>query len=577
MVNIFINDKPLLVREDATVLESSREDKYASRQYDIKIPSLYYLKGVQAEDLSGLSVCEIKGIDGLVNASTIRVQEGMEIYTKTPAVINAQKTALSKILELHDLDCKNCHRTGNCELQQLQHHFRMTKDPQNAKIKTVPTDESGIIIRDENKCVRCGRCVAACGNIQGIAAIEMVDGKVILAKGAKSLSETKCVNCGQCIAVCPVGALRERDDTDKIFAAIADPRKFVVIQTAPSTRASVGEYFGYPVGSETEGKLAAALRELGFDRVFDTEFGADLTIMEEASEFIARMKNHEPLPMATSCCPGWVKFCEQEFPELLPNISSCKSPQQMFGAVVKSYFAEKEGITKENIVVVSAMPCTAKKFELSRENQAGTGVSDVDYSITVRELGRMLERAGVQFKSLANEKFDFPLGMGTGAGAIFGATGGVMEAALRTVADWLSGESLDKIVYESVRGVKGVKEATVSIAGKNVKVAAVSGLANAKALMEKVTSGESKYDFIEVMACPGGCVNGGGQPQQVSDTRTVVDIRAERANVLYGLDERAAIRKAHENPEIKELYRAYLDQPGSKKAHELLHTTYAKR
>lgn len=580
MIRIHINGNPVHAREDATILEASREDKYASKQFDINILSLQYLKGVQQADLSGLSVVEVKGMDGLINASTVKVTEEMEIYTKTPSVIEAQRAALDKILAIHDLDCKNCLRTGKCELQQIQYRLRLTKDPQCAKIKTDPIDESSIIVRDNNKCVRCGRCIAACTTIQSIGAIKMegegLTGKVVPAEGT-SLNDTKCVNCGQCIAVCPVGALRERDDTDKIFAAIADPKKFVVIQAAPSVRASIGEYFGYPIGSETEGKLAAALRALGFDRVFDTEFGADLTVMEEAAEFIDRIKNGGMLPLATSCCPAWVKYCEQEFPEFLPSVSSCKSPQQMFGAVVKSYFAKKEGIAKEDIVVVSAMPCTAKKFEITRDGEAGAGVPDVDFSITVRELGRMIESAGIPFLALPNEKFDSPLGFGSGAATIFGATGGVMEAALRTAADWLSGEELKDVSYTAVRGIEGLKEATYTIAGKEVKVAAVSGLANAKALMEKIAAGKADYSFIEVMACPGGCVNGGGQPQQLAVIRTVVDLRSERAEALYGIDENAGIRKAHDNPEIKELYSAYLGEPGSSKSHELLHTTYVKR
>jgi NADP-reducing hydrogenase subunit HndD len=579
-IRILINGHPLRIREDATILEASREVKYASRQFDIKIPSLYYLKNVQQADCSGLSVVEVKGMDGLINASTVKVVEGMEIYTKTPAVIEAQKAALDRILDIHDLDCKNCLRTGKCELQLLQWQFRMTKDPRYAKIKTDPIDESGIVVRDSNKCVRCSRCIAACTDIQGIGAIKMegegLAGKVVPATGM-SLNDTKCVNCGQCIAACPVGALHERDDTDKIFEVIADPGKFVVIQAAPSVRASIGEYFGYPIGSETEGKMAAALRALGFDRVFDTEFGADLTIMEEATEFIDRVKNGGVLPMTTSCCPAWVKYCEQEFSEFLSNISSCKSPHQMCGAIVKSYLAGKEGIARENIVVVSAMPCTAKKFELTRDNEAGAGVPDVDFAITARELGRMIKRAEIPFLALPNEEFDSPLGLGSGAGTIFGATGGVMEAALRTAADWMAGESIAEIAYEDVRGIEGVKEAAYTIAGKEVKVAVVSGLANAKALMEKIAAGEAQYSFIEVMACPGGCVNGGGQPQQLADIRTVVDIRSKRAGALYGIDEKANIRKAHDNPEIKGLYRSYLGEPGGEKAHKLLHTAYVKR
>lgn len=571
-----INDFEFPARADATILEASRE-AYGAKQWDIYIPTLQYLKGVQEEDNSGVCVVAVKGVDGLVNASTTKVADGMEVYTRTPEVMAAQTAATAQILATHDQDCANCFRTGNCELQSLVYRQMIPTDPATAKKKVHPIDKSSIIVRDENKCVRCGRCVAACGNIQGIGAIWMVDGKVVPANGAKSLNETKCVNCGQCIAVCPVGALRERDDTDQIMDAIADPKKFVIIQAAPSVRAGIGEAFEYPVGSETQGKLAAALRALGFDRVFDTTFGADMTIMEEAKEFVDRIQNGGVLPMTTSCCPAWVKFCEQEFPDLLPNVSSCESPQQMFGAIAKSYFAEKEGIAKEDIVVVSAMPCTAKKFELTREGQSGAGVPDVDFSITSRELGEMISRAGIRFSALADEEFDSPLGTGSGAGTIFGVTGGVMEAALRTAADWMTGENIAEIKYSAVRGIEGVKEATVSIGGKDVKIAVVHGLANARAVMERVKNGEVDYDFIEVMSCPGGCVNGGGQIQQVSDVRLAVDIRTERASVLYSLDEKAVTRKSHENPDIKTVYQEYLGQPGSEKAHKLLHTTYKAR
>jgi NADP-reducing hydrogenase subunit HndD len=570
-----INDFEFPARADATILEASRES-YGAKQWDIYVPTLQYLKGIKEVDESGMCVVAVKGVDGLVNASVTRVENGMEAYTRTPEVMAAQGAVVARILTTHDQDCANCFRTGNCELQSLVYRQLIPADPSTARKKVHQIDNSGIVVRDENKCVRCGRCVAACEKIQGVEAIKMIDDRVVPAEGA-SLNDTKCVSCGQCIAVCPVGALRERDDADRVLAAIADPKKYVVIQVAPSLRAGIGEAFDYPVGSETEGKLAAALRVLGFDRVFDTTFGADLTIMEEAAEFVNRIKNGGVLPMTTSCCPAWVKYCEQEFPELLPNVSSCKSPQQMFGAVVKSYLAEKEGIAKENIVVVSAMPCTAKKFEITRDNEAGTGLPDVDFSITTRELGTVITRSGIRFAALPNEKFDSPLGIGSGAGVIFGVTGGVMEAALRTTADWIAGKNLTKIIYEGVRGIEGVKEATVSIAGKDIKVAIVHGLTNAKAVMCKVRAGEVSYDFIEIMACPGGCVNGGGQPQQVSDVRLAVDLRTERGTVLYSLDERADVRKSHENPEIKAVYNEYLGKPGSEVTHRLLHTTYAAR
>lgn len=576
MINITINGNPVQAREGASVLEASREDKYASKQFDINILSLNYLKDVQVQDTSGLCIADISGI-GIVNASTVIVKEGMEITTNSPEVVELQKKVLKNILEHHDLDCRNCLRTGNCELQEIQHVLRMTKDPVEAKRKLEPVAEDGIIIRDHNKCVRCGRCIAVCEQTQGIGAIRMegegMDGKVIPAKGA-TLEESGCVNCGQCISVCPVGALRERDDTDEIFDLIADPEKYVVVQVAPSVRASIGEVFGYPIGSETKGKLAAAMRALGFDRVFDTVLGADLTIMEEATELIGRMKKDCNMPMFTSCCPGWISYCENNHKELLDQLSSCKSPQQMFGAMVKTYLAEKEGIAKDRIVVVSVMPCTAKKYELTREDEAAAGVPDVDYSITNRELGRMIERADISFLALEDEEFDAPLGIGTGAGTIFGATGGVMEAALRTANDWLNGSAQENIDYQEVRGVAGVKEAHYKVGDRDLKVAAVSGLENTERLLEKMKSGEASYDFVEVMACPGGCVNGGGQPQQSAKKRTVTDLRAERARSLYRLDQKSSLRKSYENSAIKELYSNYLNEPGSERAHAYLHTTY---
>lgn len=576
MINITINGNPVHAREGATVLEASREDKYASKQFDINVISLSYLKDVQTQDTTGLCIAEISG-KGIVDASSVIVEEGMEITTNSPEVVEMQQKALKKILDHHDLDCRNCLRTGNCELQEIQHRLRTTKTAAEAKRKVEPVIDDDIIVRDQNKCVRCGRCVAVCDKVQGIGAIRMdgegIEGKVVPSKGA-DLKESGCVNCGQCISVCPVGALRERDDTDRIFDAIADPKKYVVIQAAPSVRASIGEIFGYPVGSETKGKLAAALRALGFDRVFDTVFGADLTIMEEAFELIDRMKNGGKMPMFTSCCPGWISYCENNHKELLENLSSCKSPHQMFGAMTKTYLAEKEGIDKDSIVVVSVMPCTAKKHEITRQDQDAAGVPDVDFAITNRELGRMIERADISFMALDDEEFDMPLGVGTGAGTIFGATGGVMEAALRTANDWLNGSPQSAIDFEEVRGVEGVKEASYKVGDRTIRVAAVSGLANTETLLEKMKSGEVSYDFVEVMACPGGCVNGGGQPQQQAEKRTVTDIRANRAKSLYRLDEKSSVRKSYENSAIKELYSSYLEEPGSEKAHKYLHTTY---
>lgn len=579
-VKITINGNVVHARPDATILEASREDVQATRQYDVTIPMIQYLKGVKSLDTSGIALCEVLGMAGLVNASIQTVSAGMQVLTKTPAVVEAQKRALADILKVHDLDCRNCRRTGNCELQDLQWTFRQSKDPAQAKRKVDPIDESGIVVRDPNKCVRCGRCVSVCENVQAVGAIRMegegLKGRVVPV-GAATLIDTKCVNCGQCIVSCPVGALRERDDVDEVLAAIAAPDKFVVVQTAPSMRAGMAEGLGYPIGSETEGKIVAALRAAGFDRVYDTDFSADLTIMEEAEELIRRLQGEGPLPMTTSCCPGWVKFAEQEFGDMLDHVSTCKSPHTMFGAIVKSYLAEKEGLDPKNIVVVSGMPCTAKKFECARPELSGTGVPDVDFVLTAREVASLLKRVGIPFLALPCESFDSPLGEGSGAGVIFGATGGVMEAALRTAADWLSGQDIQNIEYTQVRGIAGLKEAKVNVAGHDVRVAVASGLANAKALMEKVRTGEVAYDFIEVMACPGGCVNGGGMPQQKSEVRMTCDLRSERASVLYGLDEKATIRKAHDNPLIVDLYESYLGEVGSERAHQLLHTTYQAR
>ena len=422
--------------------------------------------------------------------------------------------------------------------------------------------------------------MAVCDNIQGIGVIGANHRGFKTNIGSAfemGLGETSCVSCGQCIAVCPTGALTEKDYTGDVFAAIADPKKHVIVQTAPAVRAGLGEEFGLPIGTNVEGKMAAALRRLGFDKVFDTDFSADLTIMEEAHEFIDRVQNGGVLPLITSCSPGWVKYCEHYFPDMTENLSSCKSPQQMFGAIAKSYYAEKMGIDPKDIVSVSVMPCTAKKFEIGREDEAANGVPDVDISITTRELARMIKKAGIKFLSLPDEKFDDPLGIGTGAGVIFGATGGVMEAALRTAVETLTGEELPKLDFTEVRGTAGIKEATYNVAGMDVKIAVASGLGNAKELLEKVKSGEANYHFIEIMGCPGGCVNGGGQPQQPGYVRNTTDIRALRAKVLYDSDVANPIRKSHENPAIKELYATYLGEPGSEKAHHLLHTSYVKR
>lgn len=575
MLQITINGNSVPARDGATIFEAAYEDPYARTQFDTEILSLQYLKGVQEKDDSGLCIVEVAG-KGIVNAADTLVEPGMIVVTKSESVREKQKEALKEILDHHDRDCRNCPRTGNCELQDVQHSLRMTKNPAEEAFEPVPLRTDSIIVRDDNKCIRCGRCTAVCEKLQGIGAIKMEgegqDAKVLPVKG--DLIESGCVGCGQCITVCPVGALRERDDVDAVLEAIHDPEKYVVIQAAPSVRASIAEAFGYPVGSGTKGKLAAALRRIGFDRVFDTVFSADLTIMEEANELVERIKNGGSLPMFTSCCPGWINYIETFYGDMLDHLSSCKSPQQMFGAMVKTFLAEKEGIPAEKIVVVSAMPCTAKKRELGRDHQNAAGVPDVDFALTNREVARMIEKAGISFAGLEDEEFDAPLGIGSGAGTIFGATGGVMEAALRTANDWLNGEPQDEIDFAEVRGVSGVKEATYKVGEAELRVAAVSGLDNAGKLLEKIRSGQVQYDFVEVMACPGGCVNGGGQPQQKASVRMVQDIRSERALSLYRIDKKDTLRKSHENPEIIELYDSFLGKPGSEKAHAYLHTKY---
>ncbi len=582
MLNIKVNGLAIEAPKGSTVLE-------AARIAGVEIPTLCFLKEINEIGACRICVSEVAEMRGpslgpkrLVASCVYPITEGMEIYTNSPKVLAARRQTLELILSTHDRKCLSCVRSGNCELQKLSRDLKVEDAGRFDGAKpTYEIDESAAhMIRDNNKCILCRRCVAVCEKTQGIGVIGPNNRGFISHIGSAfdlGLGDTACVSCGQCIAVCPTGALAEKDFTSQVFEAIADPSKHVVVQTAPAVRAALGEMFGMPIGTDVEGKMVAALRRLGFDRVFDTNFSADLTIMEEAHEFLDRVKNGGKLPLITSCSPGWVKYCEHYFPELTDNLSSCKSPQQMFGAITKSYYAEKMGIDPKDIVCVSVMPCTAKKFEIGRDDQDANGVPDVDIAITTRELGRMIERAGIQFNSLPDEKFDEPLGIYTGAGVIFGATGGVMEAALRTAVETLTGEELPDVDFVDVRGTAGIKEKTYEVAGMQVKVAVASGLANAKELLKKVESGEADYQFIEIMGCPGGCVNGGGQPQQPGYVRNTVDIRAKRAQVLYDLDKNAPIRKSHENPAIKALYAEYLGEPGSEKAHHLLHTTYVKR
>ncbi|MGB8455437.1 MAG: NADH-dependent [FeFe] hydrogenase, group A6 [Anaerocolumna sp.] len=574
-VNIKINGVDVAAPKGSTILQ-------AAKAAHIDIPTLCYLKEINEIGACRICVVEVKGARSLVASCVYPVNEGMEVWTNTPKVLNSRKKTLELILSDHDRKCLSCVRSGNCELQKLSKDLKVEDEGlYDGEKNNYEIDYTAAhMYRDNNKCILCRRCSAVCEKVQSVGVIgpnERGFKTTIASAFDMGLGETSCVSCGQCIAVCPTGALSEKDNTDEVFAAIADPAKHVVVQTAPSVRAGLGEPFGLPIGTNVEGKMVSALRRLGFDKVFDTDFAADLTIMEEAHEFLDRVQNGGVLPLITSCSPGWVKYCEHYFPEMTENLSSCKSPQQMFGATTKTYYAEKMGIDPKDIVMVSVMPCTAKKFEVGREDQDAAGVADVDIAITVRELARMIERAGINFTELPDEEFDSPLGMSTGAGVIFGATGGVMEAALRTAVETLTGEELKSLDFKEVRGIEGIKEATYNVAGMDVKVAVASGLKNAKELLNKVKSGEAQYHFIEIMGCPGGCVNGGGMPQVPASIRNFSDIRSLRAKVLYDLDSSMPMRKSHENPAIKELYDTYFGKPGSHKAHEVLHTSYVKR
>ncbi|MBB5263178.1 NADP-reducing hydrogenase subunit HndD [Catenibacillus scindens] len=574
-VTIKINGVQISVPAGSTILE-------AARMAHIKIPTLCFLKEINEIGACRMCVVEVKGAKSLVAACVYPVSDGMEVWTNTQKVLDSRRKTLQLILSTHRKECLSCVRSGNCELQQLCHELKVDDENKYAgeMQQSMVDDSAPHMIRDNSKCILCRRCVGVCENIQGIGVIG-ANGRGFSTYIGQAfdmgLAQTSCVSCGQCIAVCPTGALTEKDSTDQVFAAIADPTKHVFVQTAPSVRAALGEEFGMPIGTNVEGKMVAALRRLGFEKVFDTDFAADLTIMEEAHEFLDRVQNGGVLPLITSCSPGWVKYCEHYFPDMTENLSSCKSPQQMFGATLKTYYAQKAGIDPKDIVSVSVMPCTAKKFEIGRDDQDAAGVADVDISLTTRELARMIKRVGLDFTELPDETFDDPLGESSGAGVIFGATGGVMEAALRTAVETLTGESLASLDFTEVRGTQGIKEASYNVAGMEIKVAVVSGLGNARTLLNKVKSGEATYHFIEIMGCPGGCVNGGGQPQQPASVRNFTDIRALRAKALYDQDAAMPIRKSHENPSIQRLYKEFLGEPGSHKAHEILHTTYVKR
>ena len=577
MVNVKINGIAVSVPKGATVLEAAR---YAG----VEIPTLCFLKEIN--EIGACRICMVEVAEGgrparLVTACVYPVSEGMEVVTASPRIEASRKTTLQMILSTHDRSCLTCVRSTNCELQKLCRDYGIEDAGKfDGKKREFALDTSAPhLVRDNNKCILCRRCVAACKQ-QLVSVIGANDRGIdthIACAFELGLDDVPCVSCGQCINVCPTGALTERDDTAKVWAALADPDKYVVVQTAPAVRAALGEEFGLPIGTNVEGKMVAALRRLGFDKVFDTDAAADVTIVEEANELVQRIQNGGTLPMITSCSPGWVKFAELYYPEQLANLSTCKSPQQMFGGILKTYYAEKMGIDPAKIVSVSVMPCTAKKFEVGREEMNENGLADVDISITTRELARMIDRAGIKFNFLADEEFDDPMGTDTGAAVIFGATGGVMEAALRTANDWLTGKSNDAVEFHEVRGTKGLKEATYTINGMEIKVAVASGIANANYVMDQIKAGTAPWTFVEIMCCPGGCVNGGGQPIQPASVRNVFDIKAMRAKALYDQDAGMTLRKSHESPFVKALYEEYMGEFGSHKAHDILHTHYVAR
>ena len=574
MVTLTIDGETIKAKKGTTILQ-------AAKQAGIDIPTLCFLKDINEVGDCRMCIVEVEGRRGFATSCIQTVEEGMVVHTHTPNVLEARRTVLDLIISNHAKDCLTCTRSGNCELQELATKFNVLHVEYPGEMtKHKIDDKSPSIVRDFNKCILCRRCVATCKNVQGIGAIDCINRgfeSCISTVGDHSLNDVNCTFCGQCIEACPTGALHEKETIKEAWAKLKDPDTYVIAQTAPSIRVALGEEFGMDIGTNVEGKMITALKRLGFNKVFDTNTGADFTIMEEATEFVERFKENAELPMMTSCCPGWVRYIEENYPELLPHLSSCKSPHQMFGALLKTYYAKKENIDPSKIYVISIMPCVAKKFEAIRPEMQNDGLYDVDNVITTRELSRMIKQANIEFAKLEDSEFDNPMGEATGAAAIFGTTGGVMEAALRTAGDLLTGEDLEKIDFKEVRGGKGIKKATVNIAGKEIKVVAASGLKNAREILEEIKSGKADYQFVEIMACPGGCIMGGGQPIKSSKIRADVDVRKLRSEALYTIDEKSTIRKSHENPVLKTIYKEYLGNPGGELAHKLLHTHYEKR
>ena len=570
MVNFKINNMDVAVKENTTILQ-------AARKYHIDIPTLCNYPDLEIKSDCRVCVVEIEGQKRLFTSCSTVAKEGMIINTNSPKVLNARKTIIELILANHDANCTACPKNLNCELQTLANKLGIDKNRFPTVLEVKPVDDKNpVLVRNINRCIKCGRCIDVCKNIQSMSVLDIMgrskDIEITPAYG-KYLTDEFCTFCGQCSSVCPVGAIIEKDDTDKVWEALNNPNLHVIVQVAPAVRVSLGEELGMEPGSIVTEKIVSALRYLGFDAVYDTDFTADLTIIEEGNELIQRVTSGGVLPMITSCCPGWINFAEQKYPDILDHISSCKSPQQMFGALAKSYYPEKIKRKAKDIFVVSIMPCTAKKYEAQRDEMSIDHENpDVDVVLTTRELGKMIKQMGINFSSIKSESFDKPFGITTGAAAIFGATGGVMEAALRTVYEVVNKEELKDINFKEVRGTKGLKEAEVVLGGKKVKVAVAHTLANAKLVCDQVRAGTSPYTFIEIMTCPGGCIGGGGQPYG-----TTSQIREKRIEAIYQVDENMKIRKSHENPDIKALYDDFLEKPLGKKSHDLLHTHYHKR
>ncbi|NLO76017.1 MAG: 4Fe-4S binding protein [Clostridia bacterium] len=569
LVTVTINGEQITVPAGTTILE-------AAKQAGFKIPTLCHHPDLKPRATCRLCLVEVKGQRRLQTACNTPVREGNEIITNSAEVREARKTILELILADHPQDCLKCSRNQNCELQKLADEYQIRENPFVVSAKNLPLEDSNpAIVRDMNKCVKCGRCVEVCQEIQQVGAINTANRSLaygISTAFEEELADSTCTYCGQCVTVCPVGALKEKDDTARVWQALNNPELHVVVQTAPAVRVALGEEFGQKPGSITTGKMIAALKRLGFAKVFDTNFTADLTIIEESRELLKRLKDKGDLPLLTSCSPGWINFIEKMYPELLKHVSTCKSPQQMFGALAKTYYADKAQIPAEKIFVVSIMPCTAKKYECTRPEMKSSGYQDVDVVLTTRELAQMIKQSGLDFAALPEAEYDEPFGVSTGAATIFGATGGVMEAALRTVYETVAGKTLEDLDFKMVRGLDGIKEATVDLAGKKVKVAVANGLGNAKILLEMIKAGKCKYHFIEIMACPGGCIGGGGQPFGA----TKAD-KEKRLESLYAIDKKSKLRKSHENLAVTQVYDDFLRKTLDIYAHELLHTYYSDR